>query len=85
MTLVGGCRTERNKGEKKWDNCNNILNKMYFKKSINIYVRIFYINFLMYDFCSQINDPKVNSCLFQLAVTNFTDSLQKILGASLER
>ena len=31
--LVGGeCRVERNKGEKKWDNCNSIINKTYFKK-----------------------------------------------------
>ena len=28
-----GCRAEGNKGEeKKWDNCNSIINKIYFKK-----------------------------------------------------
>ena len=26
-----GCRVEGNKGEKKWDNCNCIINKIYFK------------------------------------------------------
>ena len=32
--LVGvGYRAEENKGKKKWDNCNSIINKMYFKKS----------------------------------------------------
>ena len=25
----GGCRAEENKGEKKWDNCNSIINKIY--------------------------------------------------------
>ena len=30
-TLVaGGCTVEGNKGEKKWDNYNNIINKIYF-------------------------------------------------------
>ena len=28
----GGCRAEWNKGEKKWDNCNSIINKIYFSK-----------------------------------------------------
>ena len=27
----GGYRVERNKGEKKWDNCNSTINKIYFK------------------------------------------------------
>ena len=27
----GWCRAERNKGEKKWDNCNSIINKLYLK------------------------------------------------------
>ena len=37
-----GCRVERDKGGKKWDNCNNIINKIYiFKKcSINQYLLI---------------------------------------------
>ena len=31
--LVGGrCRAEGNKGKKKWDNCNSIINKIYLKK-----------------------------------------------------
>ena len=31
--LVGeGCRAEGEKGEKKWDGCNSIINKIYFKK-----------------------------------------------------
>ena len=29
MLVGGGCREE---GEKKWDNCNSIINKIYFKK-----------------------------------------------------
>ena len=34
--LVGGkYRMEGNKGEKKWDNCNGIVNKIYLKKEIN--------------------------------------------------
>ena len=28
----GGYRAEENKGEKKWDHCNSIINKLYFKK-----------------------------------------------------
>ena len=33
-TLVaGGCTVEGNKGEKKWDNCNSIINKIYLKKN----------------------------------------------------
>ena len=27
----GGYRAEGNKGEKKWDNCNSIINKIYLK------------------------------------------------------
>ena len=27
----GGCRAERDKGEKKWDNYNSIINKIYLK------------------------------------------------------
>ena len=27
------CRAEGNKGEKKWDNCNSIINKIFFKKT----------------------------------------------------
>ena len=27
----GGARWRGNKGEKKWDNCNSIINKIYFK------------------------------------------------------
>ena len=30
----GWCRAEGNKGEKKWDNCNSIINKMFFLKNI---------------------------------------------------
>ena len=31
--MVGGrYRVEENKREKKWDNCNSIINKIYFKK-----------------------------------------------------
>ena len=29
--LVGECRVERTKGRKKWNNCNSIINKIYFK------------------------------------------------------
>ena len=29
--MEGGCRAERNKEEKKWDNCNSIINKIYIK------------------------------------------------------
>ena len=29
---MGGTRKRRNKGEKKWDNCNSMINKIYFKK-----------------------------------------------------
>ena len=32
MLVGGGCRAEWNKGEKKWDNCNSIINKIYLKK-----------------------------------------------------
>ena len=28
---------EGHKGEKKWDNCNSIINKIYFKKDITAY------------------------------------------------
>ena len=28
----GGCRAEGNKGWGKWDNCNSIMNKIYFLK-----------------------------------------------------
>ena len=31
MLEGGGCRTERDKGEKKWGNCNSIINKIYLK------------------------------------------------------
>ena len=31
-----GDRAERDKGEKKWDNCNSIINKIYFKKNLKI-------------------------------------------------
>ena len=34
MLVGGGYRAERNKGE-KWDNCNSIINKIYFKKQEN--------------------------------------------------
>ena len=30
--LVRGYTTEGNKGEEKWDNCNSIINKIYFLK-----------------------------------------------------
>ena len=30
--MGAGCRVEGHKGEKKWDNCNSIINKIYFKK-----------------------------------------------------
>ena len=33
MQVGGGCRAEGNKGDKKWDNCNNVINKIYLKKS----------------------------------------------------
>ena len=29
-----GCKVERNKGEKKWDNCKSTINKIYSKKLI---------------------------------------------------
>ena len=32
MLVGGGCRAWRDKGEKKWNNCNSIINKIYFKK-----------------------------------------------------
>ena len=33
--LVGwGCRAERNKREKKWDNCDSVINKIYLKKKV---------------------------------------------------
>ena len=32
MLVGGGYRAEGHKGEKKWDNCNSIINKIYFKK-----------------------------------------------------
>ena len=32
MLVGGGCRAEGNKGEKKWDNCHSIINKIYFLK-----------------------------------------------------
>ena len=32
MLMGGGYRAEGNKGEKKWDNCNSIINKIYLKK-----------------------------------------------------
>ena len=31
VLVVGGCRTEGNTREKKWDNCNSIINKIYLK------------------------------------------------------
>ena len=30
----GGCIAEGDKGEKKWDNCNSIINKIYLKRKI---------------------------------------------------
>ena len=32
MLVRGEYRTEVNKGEKKWDKCNSIINKIYFKQ-----------------------------------------------------
>ena len=29
MLVGGGCRAEENKREKKWDNCNSIVNEIY--------------------------------------------------------
>ena len=31
MLVGGGCKVEGEKGEKKWDNCNSIINKIYLK------------------------------------------------------
>ena len=31
MLVEGGYRAERNKGEKKWDNFNSVINEIYFK------------------------------------------------------
>ena len=31
MLVEGWCRAEGDKGEKKWDNCNNIINIIYLK------------------------------------------------------
>ena len=31
VLVVEGCRVEGNKREKKWDNCNSIINKIYLK------------------------------------------------------
>ena len=31
---IGGNKEEGNKGEKKWDNCDSIINKIYFRKII---------------------------------------------------
>ena len=39
---MGGCRAEEVKGEKKWDNCNSIINKIYLKKKKEITQRILY-------------------------------------------
>ena len=36
MLVGGGCRAEGNKGEKKWDNCNIIINKIYFLEKKNV-------------------------------------------------
>ena len=33
MLAGGGCKVEGNKGRKKWDNCNSIINKLYLKKN----------------------------------------------------
>ena len=38
-----GCRAEGDKGEKKWDNCNSIINKIYVKnknKSIKSFFNV---------------------------------------------
>ena len=32
------------KGRKKWDNCNSIINKIYFKKLISFFLFTFYVN-----------------------------------------
>ena len=34
LRAIGGCWEEGNKGEKKWDNCNSIINKIYLKNNI---------------------------------------------------
>ena len=36
MMVGGGYRLEGNKGERKWDNCNNIINKIYLKNKIKL-------------------------------------------------
>ena len=41
MMVGGGCRAEGNKGEKKWDNCNSIINKIYFLKANNLVKKYF--------------------------------------------
>ena len=33
------CRAEGNKGEKKWDNCNSIINKIYLKRKNILKIR----------------------------------------------
>ena len=35
MLLGEGCRAEGNE-EKKWDDCNSIINKIYYKKKFNL-------------------------------------------------
>ena len=34
-----GCRVDGNKGEKKWDNHNSVINKIYLKKEKPIFVQ----------------------------------------------
>ena len=36
MMISGGYRVEGNKGEKKWDNFNSMINEIYFKKGTNL-------------------------------------------------
>ena len=36
MMVGGGYRVDENKGERKWDNCNSIINKIYIKKEVVI-------------------------------------------------
>ena len=38
MLVGGGYRAEGNKREKKWDNCNSIINKIHFEKAQKISV-----------------------------------------------
>ena len=51
---------EGNKGEKKWDNCNSIINKIYFRKNNEILPSTTWIN-LEGIVLSEISQRKTNA------------------------